>query len=67
MTIEDLEHIFRKQIELDNTKLNFMLCDQNRTQVLRLRCSLDELTDMLPMFDSFVYDGERAGIPRFCK
>lgn len=68
MTIEDLQHIFRAQIEqcqATDTPLWFMLQDGDHSLIQRHPA--DELSELLPMLDSFQYVGNEGNIPRFSK
>jgi hypothetical protein len=68
MIVEDLEHIFRAQIEqcqASDTKLWFMLEDGEHCVIERHPA--DDLEGLLPMLDSFQYAGNEANIPRFKK
>ena len=66
MTLEDLQHIFERQIEDGTEKLYFMLTDGDRLPVVQRHPS-DDLAGLLPMLDSFHYSGSAAGMPRFVK
>ena len=66
MTLEDLQHIFDRQIEDGTDKLYFMLADGDRLPVVQ-RHPADDLAGLLPMLDSFQYAGSGAGMPRFTK
>ena len=67
MTIEDLEYIFQNQIEEGTTKLYFMLVDQGKMPIIERHPS-DDLAGLLPMLDSFQYDGKGGiNMPRFVK
>ena len=68
MNIEDLEHIFHPQMEHDLdgvVKLFYMVQDGEVGTVLR-HLSTD-LEGLVPMLDSYEYQGTRSGIPRFVK
>jgi hypothetical protein len=69
MNIEDLQHIFRAQIEQSlidtNIKLFFMLQDGDYAMIDRH--SADDLEGLLPMLSSFQYVGNEGNIPRFVK
>jgi len=65
MTIEDLEHIFQKQIAEGTEKLYFMLTDGARLPLIQ-RHPADDLAGLLPMLDSFQYTGNTV-MPRFTK
>lgn len=64
MIKEDLEYIFKKQIDSGETKLCFMLIDNGRKLVERH--ALDKIEELLPMLDSFTYSGDEV-MPRFVK
>ena len=66
MTLEDLQHIFDRQIEDGAEKLYFMLADGDRLPLIQRHPSND-LAGLLPMLDSFHYAGSGAGMPRFRK
>ena len=68
MTVEDLEHIFRDQIEqsLNHTvKLFFILQDGDHKMIERHPA--DDLAGLLPMLSHFQYAGNKGNIPRFVK
>ena len=65
MTLEDLQHIFDRQIEDGTEKLYFMLVDGDRMPVVE-RHPADDLAGLLPMLDSFQYTGHNV-MPRFKK
>ena len=68
MTIEDVEHIFRDQIEpsMNHTvKLFFMLQDGDHQMIERHPA--DDLAGLLPMLSHFQYAGNEGNIPRFVK
>jgi hypothetical protein len=66
MTLEDLQHIFDRQIEDGTEKLYFMLVDGAAMPEI-LRHPAEDLEKLLPMLSSFQYAGSPAGIPRFTK
>ena len=66
MTLDDLQHIFDRQIEDSTEKLYFMLADGDRLPVVERHPSND-LAGLLPMLSSFEYAGSGAGMPRFQK
>ena len=66
MTIEDLQHIFQKQIAEGTEKLYFMLVDGDAMPVIE-RHPAEDLAGLLPMLSSFEYAGAPAGMPRFKK
>ena len=63
MKIEDLEHIFKNQLE--NESLYFMLQDGGFNLVERHIS--DNLETLLPMLSHFNYAGSAANMPRFIK
>ena len=67
MTLEDLKHIFKTQIDsgIPNVLLWFMLTDGEHNLIERHSSS--DLEGLLPMLDSFQYAGSDAGMPRFVK
>ena len=66
MNLEDLHHIFDRQIEEGTDKLYFMLVDGDRLPVVE-RHPAEDLEGLLPMLSSFEYVGAPAGMPRFTK
>jgi len=66
MTLEDLQHIFDRQIEDGTEKLYFMLVDGSAMPEI-LRHPAEDLAGLLPMLSSFEYAGSGAGMPRFRK
>ena len=65
MNIDDLEYIFKKQIDEGTTMLYFMLEDDGYKLVERHHIS--ELTELLPALQSFQYAGNAGNMPRFIK
>jgi hypothetical protein len=65
MILEDLEYIFKPQIEEGTTKLYFMLIDDNHKVIERH--PVDDLAGLVPTLDNFQYAGTEAGMPRFTK
>jgi hypothetical protein len=65
MTLEDLQHIFQKQIAEGTDKLYFMLVDGADMPVIE-RHPAEDLAGLLPMLDSFQYTGHNV-MPRFKK
>jgi hypothetical protein len=65
MILEDLEHIFRPQIDEGTTELYFMLVDNDYKVIERHPAS--DLESLIPMLDNFQYNGTEARIPRFYK
>ncbi len=66
MTLEDLQHIFQKQIAEGTDKLYFMLADEQTGLTMVQRHPADDLAGLLPMLDSFQYTGHNV-MPRFAK
>ena len=64
MQIEDLEHIFERQIREGTTSLYFMLVDGDSKLVARH--DADKIEDLLPCLDCYQYDGDDV-MPRFIK
>ena len=70
MKLEDLQHIFKTQIEQiqelgKHVPLYFMLLDGDRALIQRHNHT--ELESLLPLLDSFQYAGNNGNIPRFAK
>ena len=65
MIIEDLEHIFKPQIDEGTDKLYFMLIDGEHKMIER-HPVLDMAT-LVPLLDTFQYTGTQDRIPRFTK
>ena len=65
MTLEDLQHIFDRQIEEGTENLYFMLTDGDRLPLIQ-RHPGNDLAGLLPMLDSFQYTGHNV-MPRFKK
>ena len=65
MTIEDLEHIFKPQIDEGTDKLYFMLIDGEHKMIDRH--TSNDLTTLVPLLDAFQYSGTIEQIPRFSK
>jgi hypothetical protein len=66
MNIEDLQYIFKSQIEEGTDKLYFMLVDGADTPTIQ-RHPLSEIETLLPMLDSFHYANPTGRMPRFSK
>jgi hypothetical protein len=66
MTIDDLEHIFKPQLEEGTTKLYFMLSDGGDTPVVE-RCDAGDMDSLIHMLSHFQYAGTIGGMPRFKK
>ena len=65
MILEDLEYIFKPQVDEGTTKLYFMLVDGEH-KVME-RHSADDMASLVPMLDCFQYAGTDGRIPRFVK
>ena len=67
MTIDDLKHIFKTQIDsgIPDVLLWFMLTDGEHNLIERH--SSTDLEGLLPMLSSFQYAGNAANVPRFIK
>jgi len=68
MIKEDLEHIFKPQLDQikgSDVKLFFMLQDSD--DILIERHPADDLDSLLTMLDNFQYNGSNGNIPRFVK
>ena len=65
MTLEDLQHIFQKQIAEGTEKLYFMLVDGAAMPVVE-RHPAEDLAGLLPMLSHFQYHGNEL-MPRFVK
>ena len=65
MTLEDLQHIFQKQIAEGTKKLYFMLIDGDAMPVVE-RHPAEDLAGLLPMLSHFQYHGDEL-MPRFVK
>jgi len=66
MNIEDLQYIFKSQIEEGTDQLYFMLADGADTPTIQ-RHPLAEIKTLLPMLDSFHYTDSTSRMPRFSK
>jgi hypothetical protein len=65
MILEDLEHIFKNQINEGTTSLYYMLIDGDHKLIQRHPS--DNIDALLPMLDSFQYSGTEERMPRFTK
>jgi hypothetical protein len=65
MIKEDLEYIFKQQIDQGIQKLYFMLIDGDYKIIERY--PVNDLAGLLPMLDCFQYNDAEADIPRFIK
>lgn len=65
MILEDLEHIFKNQVNEGTTSLYFMLIDGEHKLIERHPAN--DIATLLPMLDSFQYNSTVERIPRFTK
>jgi hypothetical protein len=65
MILEDLEHIFKNQVNEGTTSLYYMLIDGDHKLIQRHPA--DNIDALLPMLDSFQYSGTVERLPRFTK
>ena len=65
MILEDLEYIFKPQIDEGTTKLYFMLIDGEHKLIERH--AANDIESLVPMLGSFQYAGTEIRIPRFVK
>ena len=65
MLLEDLQHIFKPQIDQSWEKLRFLLIENN-LQLVQLH-AVDELAGLVPQLDQFQYRGADPLAPRFYK
>jgi hypothetical protein len=64
MQKEDLDHIFKKQIDEGTDSLYFMLIDGDRNLIQRH--PTNKIEELLPMLSAFEYAGAEV-MPRFKK
>ena len=65
MILEDLQHIFKPQVDEGTDKLYFMLVEDNLQLIHRHPAT--ELAGLLLLLDNFQYNGTDGRIPRFAK
>jgi hypothetical protein len=65
MILEDLEHIFKNQVNEGTNSLYYMLIDGDHKLIQRHPA--DNIDALLPMLDSFQYSGTVDRLPRFTK
>jgi hypothetical protein len=65
MILEDLEHIFKNQVNEGTNSLYYMLIDGDHKLIQRHPA--DNIDTLLPMLDSFQYTGTVERLPRFTK
>jgi len=65
MTLDDLEYIFKSQIDEGTDKLYFMVIDGAYKEIMRY--DVGAMESLVPMLDCFVYNGSEGRMPRFVK
>jgi hypothetical protein len=65
MLLEDLQHIFKPQIDQSWAKLRFLLIENN-LQLVHLH-AVDDLAGLVPQLDQFQYREADPLAPRFYK
>jgi hypothetical protein len=70
MTLEDLQHVFRHQTTATEeytplTQLEYMIID-GQTKLTK-RVDTDKLDSLIPMLDTFVFEGYKDRMPYFVK
>lgn len=65
MKLEDLEHIFKNQINEGTDSLYYMLIEGDYKLIQRHPAV--NIGELLPMLDSFQYSGTVERLPRFTK
>ena len=65
MILEDVEHIFKPQIDEGTTMLYFMLIDGEHKIIERHPAN--NLETLVPVLDAFQYCGTLERVPRFSK
>jgi hypothetical protein len=63
MILEDLEHIFKPQVNEGTTSLYYMLIDGDHKLIQRHPAS--DMASLVPVLDNFQYAGTQDRIPRF--
>lgn len=63
MILEDLEYIFKPQIDEGTTSLYFMLVDGDHKLIQRHPAS--DMASLVPVLDNFQYAGTVERMPRF--
>lgn len=66
MILEDLEYIFRNQIQEGSDKLYFGLSDGDAAPVIE-RHAANDIIGLIPLLSAFHYIGVVGRIPRFAK
>lgn len=67
MILEDLEYIFKKQIDAGIFSLYFMIEEQSTDTKTVYRHKLEKIEDLLPMLDNFIWDNNYTRMPKFIK
>ena len=65
MIVEDLEYIFKPQIDEGTDKLYFMLIDGEHKMIDRHIAN--DIATLVPVLDAFQYAGTIERVPRFTK
>ena len=65
MILEDLQHIFKPQVDEGTDKLYFMLVDGEHRVIERHDAS--DMVSLVPMLGHFQYAGTEGRVPRFTK
>ena len=65
MKQEDLEYIFKTQVDEGTAKLYFMLIDGSHRVIERH--DDNDMVGLVPMLDNFQYVGTEGRMPRFVK
>jgi hypothetical protein len=65
MILEDVEHIFKPQIDEGTDKLYFMLIDGEHKMIERH--AANDLATLVPLLDAFQYIDTIERVPRFSK
>jgi hypothetical protein len=63
MILEDLEYIFKPQVNEGTTSLYYMLIDGDHKLIQRHPAS--DMASLVPVLDNFQYAGTQDRIPRF--
>lgn len=63
MILEDLEYIFKTQVNEGTTSLYYMLIDGDHKLIQRHPAS--DMASLVPVLDNFQYAGTQDRIPRF--
>jgi hypothetical protein len=66
MTIDDLQHIFKPQLQSGGSSKLFWLIQEGGTKIIE-RGDPDHLDDIAVGLSAFTYNGTIAGMPRFVK